>query len=118
MIANFLHGLFFGFGFFLALALIVAPIVWAVFYYEKIQQKKEFLAAFIRASSEFMLQLEEQELYLELKAFKWLVEKVKNGTANYEFLVNHYEVVSTSKYIVDEDDESIREVMVEYIKKK
>jgi hypothetical protein len=118
MIANFLHGLFFGFGFFLALALIVAPIVWAVFYYDKMQKKKDFLAAFLRASDEFMHQLEEQELYLELKAFKWLIEKVKAGTANYEFLVEHYEVVSISKYIMDEEDESVREVFVEYIKKK
>ena len=118
MMANFLHGLFFGLGFFLALALIVAPIVWAVFYYEKIQQKKEFLAAFLRASDEFMFQLEAQELYRELKAFKWLIEKVKSGTASYDFLINHYEIVSESKYIVDEEDESIREVFVEYIKKK
>jgi hypothetical protein len=118
MIANFLQGLFFGFGFFLALALIVAPIVWAIFYFDKLQSKKDFTAAFLRASDDFIRQLEEQEQYLELRAFKRILEGVKSGTIQYDFLTQHYEVVSISKYIMDEEDESIREVFVEYIKKK
>jgi hypothetical protein len=118
MFSNFVNGFFFGFGFLLAFVVVGLVIFFVKERYDKKQYQKYFKEAFLRAADAFINQLEEQELYLEVQDFKKILQEIKAGVASYEYLSQRYEIVVESKYVMEDDEQSVREVMIESIRKK